>query len=168
MPAFALSSLPVGREVLLDANVIAYALQGRSLQCEELLRRSSRGEISAFTTTEVLSDVCHRLMLAEAQSRGLIARANASNLQGKSRVICQLQDYWTRLSTFTTQPIAILPLDEFRFVRAQPIRRDHGLMTNDSLLLAAAEVFGIEALATNDADFETVPWIEIYKPTDLV
>lgn len=168
MPGFALPSLPVGREVLLDANVIAYALQGRSRQCEDLLRRSSRGEISAFTTTEVLSDVCHRLMLTEALARGLVARANASNLKGKPHVIRQLDDYWKRLSSFTGQPIAILPLDEFRFARAQPVRRDYGLMTNDSLLLAAADVYGIDSLATNDTDFETVPWIEIYRPTDLV
>ena len=41
-------------------------------------------------------------------------------------------------------------------------------MTNDSLALAAVDVFGIGALATNDNDFDAVPWLEIYKPTDLV
>jgi predicted nucleic acid-binding protein len=41
-------------------------------------------------------------------------------------------------------------------------------MTNDSLLLAAAEVFGIDSLATNDSDFDAVPWLEIYKPRDLI
>jgi predicted nucleic acid-binding protein len=41
-------------------------------------------------------------------------------------------------------------------------------MTNDSLLLAAADVFGIAALVTNDSDFDAVPWITIYRPTDVL
>jgi predicted nucleic acid-binding protein len=40
-------------------------------------------------------------------------------------------------------------------------------MTNDSILLAAALVFGIEALATNDSDFDAVSWLTVYKPTDV-
>ena len=156
MPPLALSSVPSGTEILLDANVIAYALLGRSRQCEEFLERCAKGEISAFTAVEVLSDTCHRLMLSEALSQGLIGRDSASNIQGKSHVIRQLNDYWTRLSTVTQHAIAVLPLDEFRFIRAQPIRRDLGLMTTDSLLIAAAEVFGISALATNDSDFDVV------------
>ena len=63
--------------------------------------------------------------------------------------------------------VAVLPLDEFRFRRSQVMRQQDGLMTNDSLVLAAADVFGIAALATNDQDFDAVPWIDIYKPTDL-
>ena len=40
-------------------------------------------------------------------------------------------------------------------------------MTNDSLVLAAADLFGIESLATNDADFDGIPWLTIYRPSDL-
>jgi predicted nucleic acid-binding protein len=40
-------------------------------------------------------------------------------------------------------------------------------MSTDSLILAAADLFGIPSLATNDSDFEAVPWLAIYKPTDV-
>ncbi len=106
-------------------------------------------------------------MLTEAAGRGLISRPNASSLQGKPHVVRQLDDYWKRLLKVAASGIAVLPLDEFRFVRAHQLRRSFGLMTNDSLLLAAAEVFGIASLATNDADFDAIPWLTIYKPTDL-
>jgi len=153
----ALPSLPAGTEILLDANVLTYALNGRSGECINLLERCAAGEVSGFTTVDVLSDVCHRLMLAEAAFRGLIARPNAANLQGKAHVVRQLSEYWGRIVSAATARVAVLPLDEFRFRRAHPLRVDYGLMTNDSLLLAAADLFGIAALVTNDSDFDAVP-----------
>jgi predicted nucleic acid-binding protein len=83
----------------------------------------------------------------------------------KTAVVRQLSDYW--IQTRSLAGIAVLPLDEHRFQRAQSLREQFGLMTNDSLLVAAAEVFGIDSLATNDSDFDAVPWLNVYKPTHL-
>jgi predicted nucleic acid-binding protein len=165
MPARPLASVPSGDEILIDANVLVYALAGTSQDCAAFRTRCANGDVQAFVTLDALADACHKLMIVEAGARGLVKRANASSLQGKSAVVQQLSDYWTHLQSLTG--IAVLPLDEFRFRRAHPLRRQYGLMTNDSLLLAAAEVFGVTSLATNDSDFDTVPWITVYKPTDL-
>ena len=167
MPTHSLLTLPAGTEILIDANVIVYAVNVLSAQCRDVLRRCGTGDVSGFTTVEILSEACHRLMLGEAAGRGMIVRPNASSLQGRPHVIRQLQDYWSRLQNVMNGAVAVLPLDEFRFRRSQVMRQQDGLMTNDSLVLAAADVFGIAALATNDQDFDAVPWIDIYKPTDL-
>jgi predicted nucleic acid-binding protein len=165
MPPHPLSSVPPGAEILVDANVLVYALSGTSADCDTFLSRCTSGGVQAFVTLDALADACHKLMISDAHSRGLIQRANASSLQGKSAVIRQLSNYWSLIQSMAG--VAILPLDEHRFQRAQPLRRQFGLMTNDSLLLAAAEVFGIDSLATNDSDFDSIPWLTIYKPTDL-
>jgi predicted nucleic acid-binding protein len=167
MPAYPLTSLASGEEVLLDANIIVYGVNVKSAQCRDLLRRCATGDVSGYTTVEILAEACHRLMLSEAVGRGLIQRPNASSLQGKGHVIRQLQDYWIRLENLRAGALAVLPLDEYRFARAQGLRQQHGLMTNDSLVLAAADVFGIPALSTNDDDFDNVLWLDIYKPNDL-
>ena len=70
MPLRHLTELPAGTEVLLDANVLIYALTKRSPECSALLRRCAVQEVFGFTTVEVVNDVCHRLMLAEAMGRG--------------------------------------------------------------------------------------------------
>jgi hypothetical protein len=31
----------------------------------------------------------------------------------------------------------------------------------------ATDVYGLSAFATADADFDAIPWITVYKPTDL-
>lgn len=165
MPPHPLPLVPPGVEILVDANVLVYALSATSAECDAFLSRCTSGAIQAFVTLDVLAEACHKLMISDAHSRGLIQRANASSLQGKTAVIRQLSSYWSLIQSLAG--IAVLPLDEYRFQRAQLIRRQYGLMTNDSLLLAAAEVFGIDSLATNDSDFDTVPWLTIYKPTDI-
>jgi len=162
MPVSPLSSIKSGDEIIIDANILIYALLGSSPDCVAFVDRCLKSDVHAFTTVDVLADVCHKLMVTEAHLRGFIQRPNASSLQGKAAVIRQLSDYWMHVRSLTG--IAVLPFDEFRFVRAQAVRNHHGLMTNDSLLLAAAEIFGIENLATNDSDFDAVPWIQVYKP----
>lgn len=167
MGVLPIAMLGSGSEILLDANILVYALSDRSRQCQELLHRCAIRDISGFTTVDVLSDVCHRLMIAEAAGLGLIHKANASSLKGKSSVVRQLGSYWSRLTKAMSGNLAILPLDEFRFVRAHHLRKQHGLMTNDSIVLAAADVFGIELLASNDSDFDAIEWLTIYRPTDI-
>jgi predicted nucleic acid-binding protein len=166
MPPQPLLSLPAGEEILIDGNILIYAIGQRSPQCSEFMRRCAAGELSGFTTVEILNDVCHRLMLAEAAGAGLISRANAGSLQGKPDVVRQLTQYWLHLRTASSK-LAVLPFDEFLFHRAQPLRVAHGLMANDSAILAAASVFGLNALASNDSDFDAVAWINVYKPTDI-
>lgn len=43
----------------------------------------------------------------------------------------------------------------------------HGLMTNDSMIVAAAIELGIDRVATNDADFAAVTAITVHQPTDV-
>ena len=63
--------------------------------------------------------------------------------------------------------LILLDFDEPRFRRAQIMRERHGLLTNDSLILAAAESYGIANLATRDEDFDEVPWLTVFKPGDI-
>jgi predicted nucleic acid-binding protein len=47
------------------------------------------------------------------------------------------------------------------------MRSRHGLLTNDSLIVAAMNEYGIGCLATREADFDQVAALTIYKPTDI-
>ncbi len=60
----------------------------------------------------------------------------------------------------------MIGLDEGRIRRAQEMRTRYALLTNDSLIVAAADEYGIRNVASNDSDFNDIPWMMIYKPTD--
>ena len=70
MPIDRLPNLSSGADVFLDANVFIYAfLSGNSKECRDLLHRFSTEELSGITTLDVINEVTHRLMLAEAVAK---------------------------------------------------------------------------------------------------
>ncbi len=165
--AYALPALRPGAEILLDANIFIYAFTGRSAQCRNLLERSQNGETASVTSIEVVNEVCHRLMLLEALERGVIDKISALALRSKAREITSPTRYWMRIEDIFKLNIRVLALGEARVRRAYRLRSAHGLLTNDSLIAAAAQERGIQNLATSDRDFERIEWLTIYRPTDL-
>jgi len=167
MPVRPLPQLADDTVVLVDANIFIYAARGASPQCEELLRRCAREEIRGVTTLEVLAEVCHQLMLASARASGAVTQATASALRHRREAVRGLTDYWPTVEAVLDSNLTVLTLDGQRFRHAQIMRERHGLLTNDSLVLAAADSYGITNLATRDADFDDVPWLTVYKPEDI-
>ena len=120
-----------------------------------------------MTTTEVIGEVCHRSMLKEAMDSGLIITPAAASLKRKHDDIRELRKYW-ELTAWTFQwNLMVLGPDESRHHRAQRVRAEHGLLTNDSLIVAACLDDDIRSLATRDSDFDQIPGLTIYNPTHL-
>ena len=105
-----------------------YGLLGESQQSARFIERCRNEDLAGVTTTEVVGEVCHRLMLKEAMDLGLIGRPNAASLKAKHKAI---------------------------------------LLTNDSLVVAACVGPDIRALASRDADFESIAELMVYSPSDL-
>ena len=74
MPVERIENLPAGVRLFLDANIFVYAFLGHSNQCRELLGRCATEQVLGITTLDVVSEVTHRMMLAEALGSGLIKR----------------------------------------------------------------------------------------------
>jgi predicted nucleic acid-binding protein len=167
MPVQLLGQLPAGSPVVVDANIFVYAANATSNQCVDLRERCARRDVRGVTTFEALAEVNHRLMLEDAVAAGIIQRGNASNLRRLRKSIPNLKVYWPSVEKIFGMNLMILELDELRFRRAQFMRERHGLLTNDSLILAAADSYGITSLATRDDDFDDVQWLTVYKPGDI-
>jgi predicted nucleic acid-binding protein len=167
MPAELIEDLPAGTHVFIDANIFIYAFLDHSHQCRALLGRCATEQVLGITTLEVVNEVTHRMMIAEALGTGVIKRDSVRDLRGKWGEITKLTEYWAQTSTIFGLNILVLPSDESRLHRAQTIREGHGLLTNDSLIVAAMEEVGIHSLATRDDDFDHISDIKIYKPTDI-
>jgi predicted nucleic acid-binding protein len=57
-----------------------------------------------------------------------------------------------------------LPLDNTLLSFASRVALQHGLLTNDAIIVALMQRHGIIHLATNDDDFDRVPGITVWKP----
>jgi len=93
MPVERIENLPAGIRLFLDANIFVYAFLGHSNQCRELLGRCATEQVLGITILDVVNEVTHRMMLAEALGSGLIKRDRVRDLRGKWREIAQLTKY---------------------------------------------------------------------------
>lgn len=163
-----LADLGDGESVFLDANIFIYHFAGRSLQCKALLERCARRKLQGYTSTSVLAEVLHRLMVAEAIEKGLVtAKAAVTRLKGKPELVKQLTKYDEDVRKIGQMNLTILSLTLEIIARSSSVRKTEGLLTNDSLVVAVMQEQGLTKLATTDRDFERVVGLEVYKPTDL-
>ncbi|TMB65317.1 MAG: PIN domain-containing protein [Deltaproteobacteria bacterium] len=167
MPVERIENLPAGTRLFLDANIFVYAFLGHSNECQGLLGRCATEQVLGITTLDVVNEVTHRMMLAEGVGKGVIKRERVRDLRGKWREVAKLTEYWTQTSAIFGLNILVLTTDEARLHVAQTIRVRHGLLTNDSLIVAAMEEFGIDSLATRDNDFDHISELIVYKPSDI-
>ena len=93
MPVERIENLPAGIRLFLDANIFVYAFLDHSNQCRELLGRCATEQVLGITILDVVNEVTHRMMLAEALGSGLIKRDRVRDLRGKWREIAQLTKY---------------------------------------------------------------------------
>jgi predicted nucleic acid-binding protein len=163
-----LDGVRAGTRVLVDSTIFVYHFTGASLECRRFLERCERGEIKGLTSTLVLAEVAHRLMTLEALSRGLVTSPSvARKLREHPELVQQLHVYHEQLERIPLMGIDVVALGLPAVLRSGEYRRRSGLTVNDSLLLAAAQEAGVDAVATADADFRKAEGFTLFLPEDL-
>lgn len=162
------TDLQDGDSVFIDANIFIYHFGGRSPHCKTLLMRCASRTLQGYTSTSVLAEVLHRLMVAEAIQKGLVTAKNAvKKLQERPALVRQLTTYNENVRKIGQMNLIILSLTPDILSASEPVRTNEGLLTNDSLVVAFMRNLGLTKLATTDSDFERVSGLEVYKPADL-
>lgn len=162
-----LDTIPAGARVLIDANILIYAKRGASAQSRQLLERCAQHEVTGVLTTIAVAEFCHRRMMQEAQSRGLSGSNPARALAQNSALVRQLTQYSEEVADLLSGDLLVLAIESADFVKAAELQRTHGLLTNDSLNLAAGLRCAVNMLATADLQFDSIPGITVFKPDDL-
>ena len=169
-----LAQIPSGTKVFVDTIIFGLHFQGRSISCTVFVGRIARGEIYAYVNTEVLSDLLHKLMLYEAWQKGLIASPKAKDLRehlGRYRnAIGTMPDHQAQFEKMISGGIAVLQISPKLLKETKRERITHGLMTNDSVHLGNMlyKKEPLADIATNDADFEHITDITVWKPMDVI
>lgn len=162
-----LDDIPSGSTILIDANVLIYARRGMSGQCRRLLERCASREISGVLSAIVVAEFCHRRMMQEAQSRGLAGSNPARALAQDPALVRQLTGYAQETEDLLAGDFTVLGIEPADFAQALDWQRIHGLLTNDSLHLAAGLRAGVTSLATNDPQFDAMPGVKVFKAEDV-
>jgi len=164
-----LNKIAAHEMVLLDANIFIYALQQQSRQCMQLLRRCAEDQVIGYIADNILAEVMHILMIAEARDNNWITGANpARQLSEQPKRVMALLRYEGLLRDLLSMGLHLESLQREDFITALAVQRHSGLLTNDALLVALAMRLRIKSIASADQALSRVPGILLYSPDDLI
>ena len=163
-----ISQIPAQASVLIDANILVYHLAGVSPDCTAFLRRVALRELDSYVTTTIIAEALHRRMVGEAIAKRIVSPSQAlKKLKANPEIISRLAGYIADIEALLKLPLRIIEVTAPDLAASHALRRAHGLFVNDSINLACAQRAGVSDVVTNDGDFTRVPFINIWKPTDL-
>jgi len=105
---------------------------------------------------------------ASSECRAFLKRCETGEILGVTSVIVRdLTLYQEQVATIPLMEVEIVPLDLPVFAASGPLRRSHGLLTNDSLILSTARALEVAAVASADHDFDGLDEVALFCPGDL-
>ena len=130
------------------------------------LERIEKKQIIGVTSTLVVQEATHRLMIMEAATniRDIKSKDLVKHLKAHPGIVKKLIDHHSIPEKIASFNLEIVPPDMDAIIRSQEMKRRFGLLSNDSLTLQIMEDLKINNLASNDAVFEMVTFIKLYKP----
>jgi len=163
-----LDEIPHDSTVFLDANIFVYYSTGTSVSCRTLLDRCAMEAVHGLTSLAVLLEVAHRLMIIEAQQKGLIRGGNpAKKLAESPEIVKQLDLYEEQVLKIPKMGIEVEEATIADFSRSLVWRKRTGLLTLDSLILAVMERRQVRNLASADKDFQQADGVQLFSPADI-
>lgn len=160
--------LQTGDQVFLDANIFVYHFLGHSADCRQILSRCHQGTLRGITASFIVAEVMHRLMTAEAVARQLVTSSQVvKKLRERPDSVRQLQTPNQCVPQIKAMKIEIIPLTVAILKASAAVRQQYGLLTNDSLLVAAMPELNLQKLATLDLDFAQISGLLTFQPTDV-
>lgn len=162
------TDVPAGASLFIDANTFVYHFSPHATlgaPCTELLERINQQEISASTSIDVLRDVAHRIMTAEAMTReGWPVAGIAHRLRKHPDVIRALSVFRQSIDDVPRFGVTIVSSPTSIASAAALVSQQYGLLSGDAMIVALMQQFGLTNLASHDDDFDRVPWLTRYAP----
>lgn len=164
-----LDDIPSGSLCVIDTNVLLYAEQGASDQAQRLIRRCAQGELIGTLPQTVWQELTHKLMLAEAMMKGLIATGNpAARLGAKPEVVRGLSLYRAKVQALVDLGLGFEACTLGDLTKtAFTLQEKYGLLTNDAVVAAVTIRLKADVLVSSDKAFQSVGELAVHYPTDL-
>ena len=160
-----LEEIPSRTKIFVDSNIFIYHFLGSSESCTDFLERAEIEDIDAHTSTIVLAEVMHRLMVAEViEKYDVEPRGAIRFLKENPEVIPTLEKCENAMEKIPQFGVKVLLVTVEAIFQSRELRRQYLLMTNDSLNLYVMRSNQLYDIATNDGDFERVEWLKVWKP----
>jgi predicted nucleic acid-binding protein len=165
-----LSDLKDGLTIFIDANIFIYHFWKESMfnpASSDFLDRVERRKVHGITSTAVIQEATHRMMILEAATilPDVKLRDMVKYLKATPGVVKKLVSHHSIPSKIASFNVKIISPDIDTLARSQQMKSRYGFLSNDALSVQIMEDVGINNLASNDSDFERLDSIQFYRPS---
>lgn len=162
------ADLVAGDALFVDANTLIHLFEPhprRGPLCHLLIQRIDKQYLLGFTSTYVVSEVCHRLMTIEANRTLQWSIPGIGNrLRMNPLEVRKLSLFRLAVEQIARSRLQILTVTSAMLVAAVTLCQQVGLLTNDAIIVAIMRAHGLNKIASIDADFDRVPGLTRYAP----
>ncbi|KCZ73503.1 putative nucleic acid-binding protein, contains PIN domain [Candidatus Methanoperedens nitroreducens] len=153
-------------EIFVDTNIFVYALAKKHRHkrtCEALLSKINQGEIIGFTSSTVVNELFHTILIWEVKLKyGDVDIIRF--IKERPDVISECYVAYGALDDVFDSSIVILPLTLEVLQHAKTLSKKYNLLFSDAIHAASCEIYGIKHIASNDRDFDRVDFLKNWKP----
>ena len=165
-----LSDMEDGSSVFVDANIFIYHFCKKSKlnpASSKFLERAETTKIRGVTSTLVVQEATHRMMIVEAATilTDIKAKDLVKYLKAHPDIVKKLVSHQSIPEKIASFNLEIISPEINIIERSQQMKRRYGFLSNDALSLQIMEDMKINNLASNDSDFDRVDSITLYKPS---
>jgi len=167
MKANKLEEINLFEDVFVDSNILTYHLLADSVYGESsksFIGRVETGEINGFISTLVISETVFNFIKAGIKEKHQVKVKNIVKFLKKNPAKISEIELETPRHLFGI--FRILPVTSNIIELSHNMISRYSMLPNDAIHLSTMETYGITNLASNDSDFERVPWIKLYKPSE--
>jgi predicted nucleic acid-binding protein len=163
------NKIPGNASVFIDANILVYYFTPDPTfgpECKVLMDGICKyQDFYAYTSTHVVSEMAHQLMILEAvRVLGRQPAGITGYLRQHPAEVQRLKQFLQTIDEVPRLGIEVLPIEPHLPPSAAALSQLHGLLTNDALILATMQDQSLTHLVSHDTDFDRVPGITRYAP----
>jgi len=163
------ADLATGDPVFVDANTLIHLFQPHPQLgpfCHQLVQRIDNQDLVGFTSTHVVSEVCHRLMTIEAnRALGWSIPGIGNRLRSNPHEVRKLSLFRRAVEQIAQSRLQILTITPLMLVASVALCQQLGLLTNDAVSVALMQAHGLSKIASSDSDFDRAPGLIRYAPS---
>ena len=131
------------------------------------LEKVEKAEVSAVVSPMVLDEVLYKLIVSKAAEK--LDTDQLWRIREKIRDQGFAKECYSAALEFknyvkTLKGLHVADVKEEDFENSVDIGREHGLLTMDAFHVAVMKRLNMKHIATNDADFERVDFLKVWKP----
>jgi predicted nucleic acid-binding protein len=153
-------------EIFVDTNIFVYALSKKHRhkhKCGELLSKINEGEVIGFTSSTVINELFHTILIGEIKRKYEVNDV-IHFIKEHPDVISECSFAYDVLDDIFDSSVVILPLTLEVLKYSKTLSKKHNLLFSDAIHAASCKIFGIKHIATNDGDFDRVDFLKTWRP----